>query len=71
MLAALAGRPSLHVLATDVVPSVLARAQAARYGGLALRHVEGALRERFFHEVDGDFVVRDALREQVRARHAL
>ena len=72
MLAALAGRPSLHVLATDVVPSVLARARAARYAGLALRHVEERLRERFFHEVDGDFVVRDAIREQVRfARHNL
>lgn len=72
LVAALEERPLPHVLATDVVPAVLAEARLGRYRDLALRHVDPALRARFFSEVDGEWVVTEALRERVRfARHNL
>jgi chemotaxis protein methyltransferase CheR len=63
----------VSVLATDISRSCLTRANEGHYGAHALRHVEPALRDRYFHS-GGDHTaeVKTEIRQSVRfARHNL
>lgn len=66
------GHAPIDVLATDIAPSSVARARAGRYGPRSIRHVEPALRERWFIEHGNGLEVGPAVRGLVRfARHNL
>jgi chemotaxis protein methyltransferase CheR len=60
--------PPVRILATDIAAAALAQAGAARYGARAARHVEPAIRERYFHMEDGFVCVGDRLRALVELR---
>lgn len=64
--------PPVDILATDIAASSIARTRSGRYGARSVRHVEPAMRGRWFAEDDGDLVVGDAAQNLVRvARHNL
>lgn len=66
------GGSHVDMLATDVAQSALERVRAPRYGKRAMRHVEPALRDRFFTAQGDAWAVTDATRSAIRvARHNL
>lgn len=66
------GPAPVDVLATDIATSSIARARAGRYGARSIRHVDPAMRARWFTEGPGGLTVGGAVRELVRfGRHNL
>ncbi len=59
----------VHILATDVSRTALARAQRARYTRWSLRTTPEDSRSRYFREVDGQFEVVGRVRELVEFRY--
>jgi chemotaxis methyl-accepting protein methylase len=62
------GDPPVAILATDLSRAALARAQAGRYAGRSVRHVEHAQRERWFEREGRDFAPVASLRRHVTFR---
>lgn len=60
----------VRITGLDLDPAALARARAGRYGEHALRATDDAFRERWFREEEGEWVVRDELRQGVEFREA-
>jgi chemotaxis protein methyltransferase CheR len=60
-----AGAPDLRILATDVKPSVLLRAKAARYPGSSVRDLPTQWREAAFDQVDDALLLAPRYRNRV------
>lgn len=58
----------VEILATDINPNALERAQRGRYQERNLRHVDDALRSRWFSRDNEGWQIADELREMVRFR---
>lgn len=58
----------LDILATDINPDALERAQRGSYSGRNLRHVDPVLRDRWFTRDGDSWQVAPLLREQIRFR---
>ena len=66
------GHPPVDVLASDIAASSISRAQEGRYGARSVRHVDPAMRARWFTEEEGVLSVGPAARGLVRfTRHNL
>ena len=66
------GHPPVEILATDIAASSIMRATAGRYGWRSVRHVDDAMRARWFELRPDGLVVGDAARSLVRfERHNL
>lgn len=60
--------PPVAIVGTDISSSALAVARRGRYGRSPLRSLDAATIQRHLRREDGEFVVRDALRELVEFR---
>ncbi|MFL5844698.1 MAG: CheR family methyltransferase [Solirubrobacteraceae bacterium] len=66
------GHPPVEILATDIATSSITRAQAGRYGWRSVRHVDEAMRGRWFELRPDGLTVGPTPRKLVRfARHNL
>ncbi|MDQ6751364.1 MAG: tetratricopeptide repeat protein [Actinomycetota bacterium] len=65
---ALGSLPPVSVLATDISPAALQRAEAGRYTERSMRNVSAELRERYFVPVERGHAVRQSLKSLVRIR---